>query len=335
MFVETLERAADSVLSRYPLPASERASLGNAGGFSGARLWKITSAAGTYCLKAWPADRFPAERLVRMHSWMISARSSDLRFVPNVIHAADGSTVAAREQYHWDLTDWMPGRAAFRDNPTPSRIAAACSALATLHAAWGRTESRIGPCSAVQRRLAALEEWLDLVRSGWRPAFATPSFDPVTPAAERAWRILPALVSQLPTILEPHKVRPVLLHPCLCDIWHDHVLFEGDVVSGVIDYGSMRIDSPATDLARLLGSMAGDDQVLFRAGMNSYLAILPNAVSDPDLVRILDWSGTVLGAANWLIWLYRDHREFEDRTAAARRLRTLVERMEVSSSGEF
>ena len=39
-------------------------------------------------------------------------------------------------------------------------------------------------------------------------------------------------------------------------------------------------------------------------------------------------TGTVLALANWLHWLYRDEKSFEDREAVARQLATLVERVE-------
>lgn len=45
------------------------------------------------------------------------------------------------------------------------------------------------------------------------------------------------------------------LQPCIRDIWHDHVLFDGDRVTGLIDFGAMQIDTPATDIARLVGSL--------------------------------------------------------------------------------
>jgi hypothetical protein len=46
------------------------------------------------------------------------------------------------------------------------------------------------------------------------------------------------------------------------------------------------------------------------------------------LVHDLDETGTLLAAANWLTWLYHEHRQFEDLAAVAQRLGALVWRIE-------
>jgi homoserine kinase type II len=118
------------------------------------------------------------------------------------------------------------------------------------------------------------------------------------------------------------------LQPCLCDVWHDHVLFEGERVTGLVDYGSVKTDHVAVDLARLLGSLVGDDRQQQAAGLEAYARLRPLSPEECRLVAALDETGTVLGAANWLRWLYHDVRRFEDREAVARRLAALVQRIE-------
>src|SRR5262249_22550113 len=111
-------------------------------------------------------------------------------------------------------------------------------------------------------------------------------------------------------------------------IWHDHVLFSDDAVTGIVDFGSIKTDHVAVDLARLLGSMAGTDTDLWQAGLRAYARCRPLAAHEEALVAALDRSGAILGAANWLLWLYRDGKQFEDRQAVADRLADLVRRME-------
>jgi Ser/Thr protein kinase RdoA (MazF antagonist) len=128
--------------------------------------------------------------------------------------------------------------------------------------------------------------------------------------------------------LGPWTDRPVPLQPCLCDIRHDHVLFEGHHLTGFVDFGGVKIDHVAVDLARLLGSLVADDEEQRSAGLRAYARLRPLSGEEQARVAVLDETGTRLGAANWLKWLYREGRHFEDQAAVARRLAALVERIE-------
>jgi Ser/Thr protein kinase RdoA (MazF antagonist) len=145
---------------------------------------------------------------------------------------------------------------------------------------------------------------------------------------ERAWPIVRDRINQVPLQLSRWTGRSVRLQPCLCDVWHDHVLFSGDIVTGLIDYGSAKIDHVAVDLARLLGSLIQDDAGERVAGLRAYSTVSALTPEVEDLVIVLDKTGTVLGAANWLMWLYQEGRVFDNRLAVARRLGELVERLE-------
>jgi Ser/Thr protein kinase RdoA (MazF antagonist) len=118
------------------------------------------------------------------------------------------------------------------------------------------------------------------------------------------------------------------LQPCLCDVWHDHVLFDGDRLTGLIDYGAMKIDHPAVDLARLLGSLVEDDPEGWSVGLAAYREVRPLSADEEELAHALDLSGTIAGASVWLRWLYHEGKEFEDRAAAGRRLEGLTLRLE-------
>jgi homoserine kinase type II len=327
----SLDLTAQAVLDRYrfAVPGMTLNHLGNRGGFSGARLWRLEGRGGPYCLRAWPPTLMTGERLAGIHRLMTAARDSGLTFVPAVFATPQGSTWVEHRQRLWDLTSWLPGKADFHRRPTPARLTAACEALARLHLAWAGADTRPGPCPAVQRRLDFVREWTSLVASGWRPRFAAAS-DPVQPWAERAWRLLRDQVERLGRRLAAWLGRAVPLQPCLCDVWHDHVLFEGESVSGLVDYGSVKVDHVAVDLARLLGSLVGDDEAQWTAGLEAYVRLHPLSEEERALATMLDETGTLLGAGNWLRWLYQEERHFEDRSAVATRLAALVQRVENS-----
>jgi homoserine kinase type II len=326
MSADDLESDAGKVLSRYRLGSFTKSFLGNAGGFSGARLWRVDSEIGSFCLKAWPPEK-SAPNLRHVHQWMEIARSAGRRFVPALMRTIDDAAWQLHGGRFWDLSEWMPGTADFWANPSTDRIRAACIALASLHDVWSRRESQTGVCPAVQRRLNAWNEWKTLLDAGWRPNFAANHLDPLASLANRAWDVLSAHISNLPDLLEQFRDRRLRLHPCLCDIWHDHVLFEGNRVSGMIDFGSMRVDSPATDLARMLGSLAGDNEQLFGAGLEAYRSIRGDSTPDAEFIRVLDRTGTIIALTQWLRWLYHDFRRFDDQQAVERRLGQLVNRL--------
>lgn len=316
------------MLGHYALPriALRLTALGNRGGFSGARLWRVDGDGLALCLRAWPPGDPPPERLRQIHHLLGAARAAGLTFIPAVLPPRSGPSWVAHAGRLWELTTWLPGRADFHTSPSAARLEAAGTALALLHAAWARVAPAVGPCPAVRRRLDVCRVWDDLVAAGWRPDPAPG--DPVRPWVERAWAVVSRHVADVPRRLALWRDRPLPLHACLCDVWHDHVLFEGDLVTGLVDFGGVKTDHPAVDLARLLGSMVGDDAALRGQGLRAYARVRPLSADEEGLVARLDETGTVLGLANWLRWLYRDGREYEDREAVARRVGELVVRVE-------
>ena len=121
--------------------------------------------------------------------------------------------------------------------------------------------------------------------------------------------------------------RQVPLQPCIRDIWHDHVLFQGEEVSGLIDFGALRIENVATDVARLLGSLVGNDKRGWQRGLDAYAEVRPLSSDELQLAEAFDLSGTLLGGINWVQWIYLEERQFEDRGAVLGRLGEHVARL--------
>lgn len=330
MSLLSLDDAARRVLSCYAVTNAGYAliSLGNRGGFSGAQLWRVEGKNQQCCLRAWPPDGPSLDRLSQIHDRMRQAVRAGLPFVPVLFTTNEGATAVDCAGRLWDLTAWLPGHATFRPRPTPDKLAAACTALALLHGAWAARISVSGPCPAIQRRIETAREWTALLQSGWRPVFASWEADPIHPWAERAWRLVQIHFHQVPLRIAPWIDRVVPLQPCLCDVWHDHLLFEGDTLTGIVDYGGVKLDHVSVDLARLLGSLVGDERQLRSLGLRAYARLRPLSSAEEGLIDVLDVTGTLLGMANWLKWLYRERRSYEDRAAVARRLAALVERVE-------
>ncbi len=263
---------------------------------------------------------------------MKGARQHGLYFVPSVLSAHDGATGIEQDERWWEMTEWMPGRANFRESPSRARLESACAALAQLHTVWRRASSATGGYPAIQRRREFLDEWHRLLRSGWQPLAAAGRDDPLFPLLERVWPRLPAALATASARLRRWGRRRGRLQPCLCDLWHDHLLFVEEHVRGVIDYGAVKIDHVAVDLARMLGSLVGSDPAGWQTGLDTYRRLAPLTPEEEELAHDLDETGVVLGVANWLRWLYAEKRPFEDRMAIARRLTELMERLDAFSA---
>jgi Ser/Thr protein kinase RdoA (MazF antagonist) len=304
-----------AVLEKRPLTR-----LGNAGGFSGARFWLSRGDTGDWLLRAWPAA-MDADRLSTIHGLMRRARLAGLDFVPDILLDRRGQTFVRMQGRLWQVESWMAGHSD-EGGPSPQRVNSACKALAQLHLSWPETAT--GTCPAIQRRIEVMADWNDFIRkqNGCFPAqTALPNA-----LISTAYEVLQKGLLQLPDLLRSWENQEWELQYCLCDVWRPHVLFVQDVVSGIIDYGSVKVDHVAGDLARLLGSWVADDQKLWDGGLDAYAAVKPLLTKERSLAAMLDRTGTILSIANWLLWIWRDQRTFDDVSAASERLNWLIER---------
>jgi aminoglycoside phosphotransferase (APT) family kinase protein len=295
--------------------------VGHGGGFSGADIFAGflgDSPDPVFCLKAFPPAALTAERLGAVHAHM--QRAAHLRFIPRVYPTVAGATVVEHDDRLWELTTWLPGAADFRKQPSDARLSAAGRAIAALHQAWQPAERSLAAFPAVARRLAVLREW--------RRMDPPPRTDlPLADITLQAATILPAAAAEAERLLAPWAGRSVGVQPCLCDVHHDHVLFTGEAVTGIIDFAAMKLDHPAVDLARLLGDLVGDEVARLRLGLAAYHQAGGSADVTEELVRLLDHTGTVCAVANWLLRLAAGKRPADWEVVAAR-LKRLLRRLE-------
>ncbi len=302
--------------------------LGNAGGFSGAYLWRIESAFGDFCLKAWPPAYGPRD-LVIIHRLMRQATAAQLPFVPRLATTLSGHSWVEKAERCWDLQSWLPGRADFHDRPSNPRLATALTALAQLHLAWRPAEQTCAPAGAVLRRLTALTQWDREQFALLTQHVLRIGADPAATVARQALELLRRWLRQARLALEPWASRSFPLQPCLCDIWHDHVLFDGDRVMGIVDYGGIRErETVSADLARLLGSLVGDDPLKYKHSLPAYETVRPLTAAERALIPILEGTGVVVAVGRLIEWLGSDRLRAEHVSGATERLEKLVQRMQ-------
>ena len=312
------------ILAQYDLPGPIHPQfLGNHGGFSGAKLWRIPTLRGESCLREWPREN--PQRLFQIHGLMAQARRAGLTYVPEVYPTRNGETIANHQGQLYDLQSWMPGKADFWLRPNQARLQFVCRALASLHRAWIPAARVMKPCPGWIRRRQKAREWLQLVSEGLKPNFLV--FDPLAEEMEKAWDCLRQLGPWLHNTLFQREPPVVWVQPCLGDPWHDHLLFTGDQLTGLVDYGSVKEDHVGVDLARMLGSLAEEDESGWQVGLSAYQTQANLSAEEIDLTRQLDRTGVVLAVANWLRWLLVDNQPFDQRTRIGARLRRLTTRL--------
>jgi len=291
-------------------------------GFSGAMLARVSPGDGAadVVLKSFPAASRP--RVEWVHGFMRHLRSSGCLEIPDVIATRVGGTVADDGSGRiWEAVQFVEGVA--EDAPDPSRARAAASTLARVHAAacaWPAASPTHDIAPAMTRRI---EHAGRLLADPWRmPAHPPRSAgDLATEVASRLERAIviaheaggPAALRRVAAT----KARPLPVQAVLRDVWSGHVIFAADAtqVAGIIDLHAAAIDTPATDLARLLGSWRRDPtvppSVAWCDALAAYEAIRPLADVERRLVPWLEATGTGLGLDNWFRWVMVEGRRFE------------------------
>ncbi|HRX79761.1 MAG TPA: phosphotransferase, partial [Pirellulaceae bacterium] len=309
----TDSRAFENVLSHYPdLSVLEAEPLGGAGGFSGAAFWKIETGGSQLCLRRWPREHPTRTQLQMIHDVLRHVSQNGFDKLPVPFQTRQGQTIVSVAGHFWELTDWLPGKADFHASPTSERLEAAMLSLAQFH--FGAEALAIHPGSppgiAKRReqlerlRMSGTRELLQAITTvgsqdfRWRAAMILNNFE--QGAAKTQSRLAIAT-----------RVR-VSRQPCIRDIWHDHVLFEGNEVSGIIDFGALQTDHVACDISRLLGSLVCGDREAWERGLTAYQSVRPLTDDELMLVEAYDQSTVLLSGMNWIQWIAVERRTFED-----------------------
>lgn len=311
----------EPVLRAFPEATGGRWSPLPTRGLSGAELWRGEK----LVLKAHRSGVIAADKLAQIHAWQKVAGEPPhhLPFVPRVLRTRSGASFVTHAGRLWEMTTWMPGAADFHTHPSDARLQAACAALALLHRCWQRdvpplATAPMGPIPGVLRRLKALSQWRDEP-----PPLAGEALLLWRQARDDLRRLRPEAI----TALSRWASCTFPLQPCLCDIHHDHVLFSGEEVSGIIDYAAMAIDHPAVDLARLLGSLVPGDERAFARGLNAYQQAGGHLAIPDHAVAFLAETGTLASLAAWMTRLHQAPHLWTDLPPLPARLQRLLHQL--------
>ena len=310
-----------NLLARYPAhlqPLTELESLGNAGGYSGAQFWRFRASAGQLVLRSWPPGWPGRSHLERIHRWL--ALTADTGFTPVPFRDNRQQTLQQSYGRFWELSPWLPGAADSGRPPTLEHIEAAFSGMAALH-----VRLACEPSVGVSRGLIQRRDTVAHLIAGGFDTLET-AVDQQAPSSEEAAaarRWLTLARSAAPAVGEvlDRASRLVLdLQPCLRDARSDHFLFEGDRLSGIVDFGSMAVDCVSGDLARLIGEWAGGAPATRALAQKAYERIRPLSPTEISLINVFESSADLLIGERWLRWHYLKAHRFEDPQAVAKGL---------------
>lgn len=313
----------------------ELVNIGQYHGFSGAVILRVATAGGDFCLRGWPAKAPPVERIRGLHRLLAHVSAAGVTQVSTPVPITTGDTLVSMHGRCWQLEPWKPGAADFHRRPSDERLRNAMAVLAGFHrAAWTfepkpdeqayfAVSAGIPPC--VLERRGHLRSWQLHKLAAVRGQIGHDS-DEFARLGREILDHADRLVSAIAAQLEAAAMQKLALGPCIRDIWHDHVLFTGDAVTGLIDLSACRTDHVAADLARLLGSLCEDHVQWWDLALDAYCRHRSLSVAEIGLVPVLDRSGVLLSG---LLWLERRYlrREPIDMHRVWIRLRTIIRRL--------
>lgn len=322
-----------AVLDHYPAiarPTAEPEGLGNAGGNSGVSLWQYASGQGPLVARAWPADGTDPAHLSQIHEWIFMAEP--LGFVPIPVRDRLGRTFREQGGRLWDVSPWMPGSALSEFPPDRPQLLAGFAALASFHRAL-ESHSRVGPSPGLGHRLTEIKALMGGGLDRFQSAVEAEASDPVSSPALRwldvARRVAPRYYNQI----KPVAGAGCRLQPCLRDVRSDHLLFEGQRLTGLIDFGAMRVDTVSGDLARLLTEWLKGELWARAEALDAYSTLRPLEGPEGMLIEAFEASAALLSAGHWIRWHFLDKRVFEDPHAVSRGIERGLERLLAHISG--
>lgn len=322
-------------------------------GFSGAVVLRVLvqeslhASEVEYCLRGWPPDSLQRERLLGLHRLLEHIQKSGVKQVPVPVKSKFGTTLYAEASQFWQLEPWMPGRADFSSNPSDARLRNAMTALAEWHEAASRFEPRTSEvkwfksCAAetsptVEDRLERIERYYTQDAHKLRDILAHitsldswgTDFSELVNLSRRILDAFDQSVESIGSELQLYRDVKFRLHPCLRDVWHDHVLFDGEQVTGLIDPNAAKTETPATDLARLLGSFLGDDNDRWDFAIAAYRSVRPLSDREAKVARVIDRSTVLLSGMTWLERLFVHKENYTSPPRILDRLQQIVSRLD-------
>ena len=325
----------DSVVREFAITATHVEPLGNAGGFSGSAIWKISSNEQQFCLKRWPESFRDRERIDWIHRVIVFAAANGCPEVVKPLASKTGTTYVEHNHCYWELTPWVAASTTLDNSATTESIHSAVNVIARFHQATARFHFNFATsrnASIVVENLRALDAKLLKIEQGFSQQ---PNY-----LERRQFEFFrsqaPVLANRLASQLVPLAQNLVPVQPVIRDLRAEHLFIdENQTAVALIDFGAMQIDSVACDLARLSSSLGIFDAVEVQELYNTYCKDRYSGLASPaqtkvelELLNQFLLAIPVVSIANWMNWLFVEHRQFESKEDINNRLQKLFTNFE-------
>ena len=263
-------------------------------GFSSTRVWRYTTSIGDWAIRWTPQTTSDRERMAWIAIYLSKLRINGAAYLPTPLHLKTGESFVENRSGLLQVETWMSGDR-LTPTSTENQKQTAIYSLADFHKLSGRLAQRsVAPLeitSAFQKRIQLLEQ----IELNERPS---------SPAWDELQGLIKDGVGPARRKLEEVRDCETTILPVHGDSRAEHFLFTGDQLTGLIDFGAMRFDTPWVDLARLCGDLSTGDQNEFCRLIAIYADQIDSNV-DVNAVTALHLSGIVIACARWLSWLDR------------------------------
>lgn len=307
-------------------------------GFSGATICRVEFCEQVFALRCWPPNAPSPTRLVGLHRLLDHTFRMGLTQIAVPRPSLSGETLIQQDGRWWQLEPWMPGRADFHSHPSRNRLQDCLQVLARWHVSAQQfvpqaaeslwfTVHRSAPSPGLRERWLAINQWRSKGDGWFRRALQSASKPELRDHLTRIWQQFESLAPAVSHTLERLLEEQVPLQPALRDVWHDHLLFTGEQLTGLIDPSACRTENVTTDLARLLGSLVENDHIERAFALDCYQAVRPLSLVELQLLSAFDASGVLLSGMTWLEWLLVDQRQFANAEQVRARIEMVIRRM--------
>jgi Ser/Thr protein kinase RdoA (MazF antagonist) len=274
-------------------------------GLSTAIVYRVETLSNWYALKRWPIlmDR---DRLNAIHRFQQYLSDGDKACTPRLLKWCHGETLLEAEGVYWEIAEWKSGHPVERlGQSSQTQLLNCVEAIARLHEQSRSYEALVQIAPGLKQRYEGLLHAIEPIEHKRNKFLDSISSHDQYESTKTLKEIYLRAMRVIPQVIEPlHRLSetPTVCFWVLRDVWREHLLYRGDQVVGILDFGAARIDWPGLDLARSIGTLLLDSDPRWSIAHSAYLQRRPDCqITLPDLKNV-HRASVALSALQWLDW---------------------------------